>query len=50
MSGVTVTANSYIVNSEIGPNTVIESSKIVDSKVGSDSTIGPFAHLRNHRN
>lgn len=39
--------NSFIVNSEIGDETTIDSSRISDSKVGNQVTIGPFAHLRN---
>lgn len=40
--------NNWIVNSEIGTNVSIDSSRITDSYVGSDTTIGPYAHLRMH--
>ena len=38
--------NSTIIRSTIGNNVVVETSKIVDSKVNSNVVIGPFAHLR----
>ncbi|MDR1773459.1 MAG: bifunctional UDP-N-acetylglucosamine diphosphorylase/glucosamine-1-phosphate N-acetyltransferase GlmU [Clostridioides sp.] len=38
--------NSNISNSQIGNNTEIMSSKIVDSKVGNNTKVGPFAYLR----
>jgi bifunctional UDP-N-acetylglucosamine pyrophosphorylase/glucosamine-1-phosphate N-acetyltransferase len=41
---------SKIVNSRIGSETKIESSYIVDSKVGNKTTIGPFAYLRPNSN
>lgn len=39
--------NSFIVNSDIGHHTKIDSSRITDSKVGNHCNIGPFAHFRN---
>lgn len=47
---VTILPNSFIENSIINDNCTIDSSKITDSKVGSNSTIGPMAHLRNKTN
>lgn len=44
---VTVLPNSFISNSEIEDDTTIDASKIVDSKVGSKSTVGPMSHIRN---
>ncbi|MCY7912640.1 bifunctional UDP-N-acetylglucosamine diphosphorylase/glucosamine-1-phosphate N-acetyltransferase GlmU [Bacillus haynesii] len=38
--------NSELENSTIGSRTVIKQSVIVDSEVGDDVTIGPFAHIR----
>lgn len=38
--------NTKIVNSVIGKNTKIESSVIYGSRVGKNTTIGPFAYLR----
>lgn len=39
-------SNTKIVNSIIGRNTEVESSVIYGSKIGENTTIGPFAHLR----
>ncbi len=38
--------NSFLINSAIGANTTIDSSRITDSKVGDEVTVGPNAHLR----
>ncbi|MCY8406398.1 bifunctional UDP-N-acetylglucosamine diphosphorylase/glucosamine-1-phosphate N-acetyltransferase GlmU [Bacillus sonorensis] len=38
--------NSELENSTIGSRTVIKQSVIVDSEIGDDVTIGPFAHIR----
>ena len=38
--------NSHLVNANIGNRTTIHSSVILDSKVGNDTAVGPFAHLR----
>ena len=38
--------NTRITDSSIGDNTEIESSVIVESRVGSHTTVGPFAYLR----
>lgn len=40
--------NSFFENAVIGDDVTIDSSKIVDSEVMNGSTVGPFAHLRNH--
>ena len=37
---------SYIVNSTIGSNCSVKSSRIVDSVVGNNTSVGPNAHLR----
>lgn len=47
-SGAVILPNSWIENSHIGKNTKVDSSKIVDSVVKNDVTVGPFAHLRMH--
>lgn len=39
---------SYLCNAEIGENASIFASRITDSKVGKNVTVGPFAHLRNN--
>lgn len=49
-NNVTLYPNSWIENSTIGENTEIMSSRITDSKVGMNSTVGPNAHLRNKTN
>ena len=46
--GCTVGSFSYLLNADVGENAVICASRIVDSKVGANSTVGPFAHLRNN--
>ncbi|PID14038.1 bifunctional UDP-N-acetylglucosamine diphosphorylase/glucosamine-1-phosphate N-acetyltransferase GlmU [Sporosarcina sp. P34] len=38
--------NSHIQNSTVGDNTTIHSSVVRDSTVGSQTAVGPFAHLR----
>ncbi|KKB72760.1 MULTISPECIES: bifunctional UDP-N-acetylglucosamine diphosphorylase/glucosamine-1-phosphate N-acetyltransferase GlmU [Bacillus] len=38
--------NSELENSTIGSRTVIKQSVVVDSEIGDDVTIGPFAHIR----
>ena len=42
----TILANSYISNSKIGCSTTIDSSRITDSVVGDEVSVGPNAHLR----
>jgi bifunctional UDP-N-acetylglucosamine pyrophosphorylase / glucosamine-1-phosphate N-acetyltransferase len=38
--------NSHIVESQIGDNTSIHSSVVLNSQVGNETAVGPFAHLR----
>lgn len=38
--------NSRIVNSEVGNGSEIQSSVILESKVGNNTNVGPFAYLR----
>ena len=38
--------NTRIVDSSVGDNTEIQSSVVLESKIGSNTTIGPFAYLR----
>lgn len=45
--GCVIGSFSYVENSEIGENTVVKASRIVDSFVGANCSIGPNAHLRN---
>ena len=42
--------NSSITNSQIGNYTEVESSTIVDSIVGENTTVGPYAYLRPNSN
>ena len=46
--GCVVGSFSYIENSTIGARTVVKSSRICDSTVGDNCTIGPNAHLRDN--
>lgn len=45
-SGCTIYPNSRISNSIIEDNVQIESSVIVDSRVGNHTSVGPFAYIR----
>ena len=38
--------NSRIVDSQIGDRTTVQSSVLLESKVGKDTSVGPFAYLR----
>ena len=38
--------NSQIVDSEIGNSTSVHSSVVLASKIGDETTVGPFAHIR----
>ena len=44
--GCVIGSFSYVENSTIGANTVVKSSRICDSVVGANCTVGPNAHLR----
>ena len=44
--GCVIGSFSYVENSVIGANTVIKASRICDSTVGNNCTVGPNAHLR----
>jgi bifunctional UDP-N-acetylglucosamine pyrophosphorylase/glucosamine-1-phosphate N-acetyltransferase len=45
--GCVVGPNTRLSNARIGNGVTIRESVIVDSKIGNDVTIGPYAHLRN---
>lgn len=47
---VEILPGSYIKDSVIEDDVRIESSEITDAHVGSGTTVGPMAHLRNHTN
>ena len=44
--GAIITSGSWIEDSDVGANTLIDSSKICGSIVGNNSKIGPYAHIR----
>jgi len=46
--GTTIMPGSFIVNSTIGENVTVDSSRITDSIVGNKVNIGPYSHLRGH--
>ena len=46
--GCVIGSFSYIEDSVIGANTVVKSSRICNSVVGANCTVGPNAHLRDH--
>ena len=46
----TIGQNTRIKDSVIGNGTAVQSSVILDSRVGSDTSIGPFAYLRPNSN
>ena len=48
--GCTIGPNSQIVNSVIGNETTIHSSVIEESNIGSNTAVGPFAHIRPESN
>lgn len=45
--GCTVGSFSYLLDADIGENAVVNASRVVDSKVGANCSVGPYAHLRN---
>lgn len=46
--GTTILPQSFLDNAIIGKDCVIDSSRITDSEVKDNCTVGPFAHLRMH--
>lgn len=44
--GCTIGPNARIINSRICNNVCIENSKVIESEIGDDTTVGPFAYLR----
>lgn len=45
-----ISGNSYISSSSIGDDVIVRSSHIVDSTVGDNCTVGPFAYVRSKSN
>lgn len=45
-----ISENSHIINSTICKNTIVLSSYIIDSKVGENSSVGPYAVIKNNSN
>lgn len=46
--GCVIGSFSYIENSEVGKNTVVKASRLINSAVGDNCTVGPNAHLRDN--
>ena len=46
--GCVVGSFCYLENAQIGQNTTVLASRIINSTVGANVTVGPFAHLRNN--
>lgn len=46
--GTTILPQSFLVNATIGKDCVIDSSRISDSEVKDNCTVGPYAHIRMH--
>lgn len=46
--GCVIGSFSYLDNAVVGSGTVVRSSRITDSVVGENCTVGPNAHLRDH--
>ena len=44
--GCTIGPNSRLVDAEIGDNTTVNSSVVLESAIGSEAQIGPFAYIR----
>ena len=44
--GAYIGQSSFLNNAEIGTNTKVETSYVLDSKIGEDTTVGPFAYIR----
>ncbi len=45
-SGTTLLPNCFLVDASIGKNCTIDSSRIVNSEIRDDVTVGPYAHIR----
>lgn len=46
--GCVIGSFSYVENSVIGKNTQLKSSRVCNSTVGENCTVGPYAHLRDN--
>ncbi len=46
--GAVIGSGSVIVDSIVGSNCVVTNSRIVDSRIGNNTTVGPYAHIRNN--
>ncbi|MPM93979.1 Bifunctional protein GlmU [bioreactor metagenome] len=45
-SGNTIRTGCYILNSAIGDRNIIDNARITDSRIGNDTRLGPWLHLR----
>ncbi len=46
--GAVIGSGSVLVDSIVGSNCVVTNSRIVDSRIGNGTTVGPYAHIRNN--
>lgn len=46
--GAIIGENTVIENSTIGENTIIKGSYILDSKIGANTSVGPYSHVKNN--
>ncbi len=44
--GSTIGPNAKIINSQIGSKTCVDQSTVLDSTIGDETTLGPFAYIR----
>lgn len=47
-NGAILYPNNFIVDGKIGAQTTVDSSRVTDSSIGANATVGPFAHIRMH--
>lgn len=45
-AGCIIGPNAVLENAEIGDGTTVNTSQVYDSKIGAESTVGPFAYVR----
>ncbi len=45
-AGAVIGPNSWLKNAHIGENVTVNASQVVESTIGKDSTVGPFAYIR----
>ncbi len=45
-AGAVIGPNTWLKSAHIGPNVTVNASQVVESTVGQDTTVGPFAYIR----